>query len=74
VRERGVPITAPLIRRIAHEVTHPNAPAEATLSDRLVRDIGRLTTEYRQWLATGPSRKEKTTVRAAAEQLIAALN
>lgn len=72
VRERGVPITAPLIRRVAQEVMHPNQ-AEPTFADRLVRDIGRVSTEYRQWLATGPGRKEKAIVKTAAEALIQTL-
>lgn len=73
VTERGVPITAPLIRRVANEVAHPNQPAESSMTDRLVRNMGRLATEYRQWVATGPTRKEKTTVKEAATQLIQAL-
>lgn len=74
IRDRGDPITAPLIRRVSDALMHPNAPAEPTVADRLVRDMGRLTTEYRQWLASGPSRKEKSTVKEAAAQLIQALS
>lgn len=71
--ERGAPMTAPLIRRLSSEVMNPNQPTEPTVTDRLVRDMGRLTSEYRSWLASGPSRKEKTTVKAAVESLTQSL-
>lgn len=71
VRDTGQPITAPLIRQEARagngqaavEVTPPSA------TERLASEVIRLVTNYTRWVATKPSRKERSIVDAALRKL-----
>lgn len=70
VRDTGQPITAPLIRQAVSDGNGgTTAEAPPSAAERLALEVVRVAKNYTRWVATKPSRKERSIVDAALRKL-----
>lgn len=68
----GKPVTAAILREEARKVMEPDAPVGPTAAEALATRILGAAAAYTRWLATKPSRKERTLIDAAVAKFEAA--
>jgi predicted Rdx family selenoprotein len=69
VKDAGVPVTAPLIRRVVREVMEPEAPKAPTPTEQLMDSIRRTKTLALRWAASKPRKADRLLVTGALDQL-----